>query len=616
MNFKVSVQKVKEAHSIVDYIIGNGVELAKSGNQWKGLCPFHNEKTPSFIVDEDFQSYKCFGCGAQGDIIEFAKETHTLSFSEALKMLAEEKGIEVEQSKVENEHDISAIREVVKDASEFYRELYLKLDDTHPAKKEISKRGLDINNGLFGYASEAPNALYKYLVSKGHSNENIEASNLVIMKEGRDPWDFFHGRLMITLSDYLGRPISFTSRKLYDDDKMQGKYVNGRDSVIFHKKTNLFGADRAKNAARKTGELYVVEGQFDQIAMYEKGIENVVATSGTAFTPEHANLILRMVGENGRVVFIMDGDKAGVKAALSIFKEAPVLHTNAFAVHLENGEDPCDYIQRDINELHKAIEDAKPLHDFVITAIINELGEAIDINNRNNFVAEVAKYAKHAENKYIRNTMLDKASIMSAIVIDRVREIYEKTEVRKANSARRENKESTVVEEVKDDEEKDKLEKKIIIDKNNSGDSFMYSALAMLVRRPDILLDATPDYINKKFSSFFEEVRNVYTGKENNSQKWRFIEENHSDMEFAKELKKKRFLGDDLLEEMLGDEGLVAHYKFMVEKANEFYIMEHREIEKAKSFSSISNETDPVKISEALESRGKGLQEDILAKVR
>lgn len=587
MDFKEIVQKIKNEYNIVDYVRINGVDLKEGTNgSWVGLCPFHTEKTPSFTVNEDFQSYKCFGCGAHGDILSFAQHTHTVEFYEALKMLADEKGIDMGEKKLEGpSNDINAIRKVLSDARDFFRANYENLDDSHAAKQEVIKRGLNKENELYGYSLEGPNELYKYLSQKGHSDKNIKDSNLVVFYEekNRSPWDFFHGRLMITLSDYLGRPVSFTSRKIFEDDKMPGKYVNGRESPVFHKKKVLFGADLAKKSARTQKLIYVTEGQFDQISMYENGVENVVATSGTAFTSEHANLLLRMVGDSGKIIFIMDGDEAGIEAAIKVFKTAKEIHSNSYAVLLEDGQDPCDYIiNGGIEHLKTAVDNAKPLHDFVINSVLREVGGSITSLNRQVFVSEVAKYAKSAVDSFIVDNMLSKASVLSAISIENVRNIYSNTKEGSKREKTEEKKET-------------KLNPKIRMDMTNEADVCMYSALSMLVRIPETLVELTPKKINKKFHMFMKELGTVYVKSVKEQKKWRFIEEDYSDLDFAKALQKKSFL-EDPKEDL---EASASQYTYLFNRANDLYEEDSRKIKLARAMSSVVNSTNPKEIADA-----------------
>lgn len=390
---------------------------------------------------------------------------------------------------------------------------------------------------------------------------------------------------MITLNDYLGRPVSFTSRKIFEDDKMPGKYVNGKESPVFHKKNVLFGADTAKREARAKKLIYVTEGQFDQISMYENGVENVVATSGTAFTSQHANLLLRMVGDSGKIVFIMDGDEAGIEAAIKIFTSAKEIHSNSHAVLLEDGKDPCDYIEDGgIDHLLNAIEKAKPLHDFVIDSTLQKVGGSITSGNRHEFVSEIAKYAKSAVDSFIVDNMLSKASVLSAISIDNVKDIYSNT---KENSTY-----------VRQEEKKEeKLNPKVQMNMDNEADVCMYSALSLLVRAPEQLVSLTPKKINKKFHVFMGELGKVYMRTIREQRKWRFIPEDYSDPDFAKALQAKVFL-EDPKEDL---KATASQYVYLFNRANELYQEEAEQMKMARALSSIVNSTDPKEIAAVLE---------------
>lgn len=421
---KEAVAKIKQEYDIVDYIKSTSLTLTPSGiGVYKGVCPFHNEKTPSFTVNEHYQNYKCFGCGASGDIISYAQHVHSTPFIETVKFLGEPKGITLDDNIAkEASFDLNSIMRVVKDTADFFNYNFRQLNENHPAKLEIKKRGLDINSEIYGYAPEAPNDLYKFLKAKGHKDEAIKQSNLVVFfDDNREPWDFFHKRLTITLSDIMGRPISFTSRKLFEDDKMPGKYVNGKDSPVFHKKTVLFGAHVAKRLAKESSEIIITEGQFDVLALHSIGLENTVATSGTAFTDEHTGALRKLVGPRGRIVFVFDGDNPGIKAAISVFKSQQALHTQAYAVALEEGSDPCDYVQNGRgDEIKKLISTAPPIYDFIVDQIFKQNGSGATKADRMQFAKEIAMLSKECQDKMVVSSLLSRASIMSAISVEAI----------------------------------------------------------------------------------------------------------------------------------------------------------------------------------------------------
>lgn len=589
MSFKDTVAKIKNEYDIVDYIRSNGVSLKQSGvSTYEGLCPFHSEKTPSFKVNVDFQNYRCFGCGASGDIIEFAQHAHSTDFVGAVRFLAADKGIEIESlAKDENSVDFHSVYSALEHAQEFYREQYRKLDKNHAAKQEVLKRGLNVDNELYGYSLEAPNELYKYLKNKGHTDEIIKQTNLVsFFDDKRSPWDFFHGRLMITLADFMGRPVTFTARKLYEDDKMKGKYVNGKESVIFSKKNNLFGIDKAKKSIREKKQAYVVEGQFDQISMSENNIENVVATSGTAFTSEHSSRLSKLVGPEGQIIFIFDGDKAGIKAAIEVYKNFPELHEISYAITLEEGKDPCDYIQAGgIDSLMNYVSSTlASISDFVIDQAFEATGSGSNRNARNQFVSTGMKLVEFTKSPHVESNMMSRISILSAVPIDTVKKLLKKDS--KSNAK---------------DEIKFEAENSTALDVLAPSDKLMISALALLVRDPLELAKLTPSDINNKFKPFLKEIDIEFNKARKQGKRWAFIAENYSNAKLAKVIRNHEFIGDprDDLESMK------LQYVTLVKKSIELNRREVLQQERANKMSSIVDMTDANQIAKALEALNK-----------
>lgn len=572
MEFKEAIKKIKHEYDIVDYVRNHGIDLKETGNgRWVGLCPFHNEKTPSFTINEGFQGYHCFGCGEKGDLINFVAHTHTLSLGESIKMLADEKGIEIGVFNKEQMYDVNKIREVVRDASLFYRENFESLLDSHPAKKEVLKRGLSLNNEIYGYSLEAPNELYKYLVKKGHKDKDIMDSKLVVFfEDGRSPWDFFHGRLMITINDYLGRPVSFTSRKIFEDDKMPGKYVNGKDSPIYSKKNILFGADKAKKSARAQKTLYVTEGNFDEIILRENGIENVVAASGTAFTEEHANLLLRMVGKSGTVVFIMDGDIAGSDSMVKIFNNHPILHNQSYALHLDSGMDPCDYVMKNgIEKLKQKIDEkSTPLHHFIFNHALNAIGGDITERNRREFIGKISESINFTKNN-IKDDMLNKLSMYTAISIDNIKKMAEEYKVGSFSKKKG---------------DRDLGVPAINLDNLSTPDKTMLAALAILIRIPEDTLESTPDTVATKFKEFIGEVRREYDRLISEGKSWVFIKEDYSNLALATYLQDLEMLEDPKEDR----KNYKEQYIFLFGRANEVYKLNYNRQRKSRSLSAYS----------------------------
>lgn len=345
---KTVIAEIKASYDLADYIENSGVSLKRMGNRSKGLCPFHNENTPSFTVDDNFQNYHCFGCGVHGDIIHFVQENDNLSFWEAIESLATNRNIAMPEKSGDYEkgEDVASLREIVRESAIFFWKLYQKLPEDHVAKKEITNRKLSSDNkyNIYGYAPEGKDKLYKFLKSKGFSDDSIEKTG-VCRKSEYGFFDAWQGRLMFIISDITGRPVGFSGRKLYETDKM-GKYVNSIDSLVFNKSNVLFNINNAKKQAKEKSEIYVGEGQFDVMSVLESENSNVVASSGTAFTERQSSQLRRLVGESGIIIFIFDGDEAGREAARKVFDTDPMIHNRAYVVSFPEGQDPDDYAQQ------------------------------------------------------------------------------------------------------------------------------------------------------------------------------------------------------------------------------------------------------------------------------
>lgn len=316
---------------------GRYVELKKSGSRWKGKCPFHQEKTPSFYVDESLGLYKCFGCGAGGDLFRFIMELEHVTFPEAVEILARRYGMNVPDFRSEEKGPRRAeIEQVLQDAVEFYhRSLY---SAAHEVREYLLGRSLSEEIWKRWKLGWAPggNALLNYL--KPRYPEPLLTASGVIQESERGAYDFFRERLLIPLYSGSGRLVGLSGRSLQPDTP---KYINSRESAYFQKRDLLFAYDRARKEAGRRGEWILVEGYFDCIQAHEAGIGHAVATMGTALTARHG-VLLKRVAE--RAVVCFDGDEAGRSAAekaISILLSAGL---DVDVLFLPEGEDPDDYI--------------------------------------------------------------------------------------------------------------------------------------------------------------------------------------------------------------------------------------------------------------------------------
>ncbi|MCP9235375.1 DNA primase [Lewinella sp. JB7] len=339
-----SVREVIDSARIED-VVGDFVNLRRRGNNYSGLCPFHNEKTPSFNVNPARNIYKCFGCGVGGDPVKFLMELEQLSFPDAIRWIAAKYNLQLEEREVSPE-----VREELQErdsliiTNDFARSYFGdQLHRTEEGKSiglsYFKQRGFlreTMDTFGLGYAPAARDGLLRAATAAGHKEEQLEKLGLI--RNGRD---FFYDRVMFTIHNLAGKPIAFAGRVLRKDVKAP-KYVNSPESEIYHKSDVLYGMHQARQAVRKLDNVYMVEGYTDVISLHQNGVKNVVATSGTSLTTGQAKLVKRFT-EN--VTLLYDGDKAGIKAALRGVDVLLTADLNVRVVVLPEGQDPDSYMQ-------------------------------------------------------------------------------------------------------------------------------------------------------------------------------------------------------------------------------------------------------------------------------
>ena len=374
------IDDVRDRTNIVD-IVRRYVELKRAGTgSWKGLCPFHAEKTPSFNVHEQRQYFHCFGCGEKGDVFSFLVKIEQRSFMEVLRELARQAGVdlpEVKQSPAERQAAAEAESERermlrVMDAATSFFEAQLAGSAGGASRAYLEKRGISSAvraRFRLGYAPPASDALQKHLALLQVPGTVAEQLGLVGANE-RGRYDFFRDRVMLPVFDRQKRPIGFSSR-LLDPEAKERKYVNSPDSPLFHKKENLYGLHVAMDAIRRSGTAIVVEGNFDVLSLHEAGIEEAVAPMGTALTGEQVKLLSRAAK---RMVVVFDGDAAGARAAekaIPVAVEAGLFFAEADAdgrvAQMPAGVDPDDFVRAQGAPAFRAlVEGARPMLDHLI----------------------------------------------------------------------------------------------------------------------------------------------------------------------------------------------------------------------------------------------------------
>jgi DNA primase len=333
-----TIEEIKSRCNIVD-VVGRVVPLKRTGTNHKGLCPFHNEKTPSFVVSEAKQIFTCFGCGASGDTIEFMQKYYNLEFSEAVEKLAAECGIVIETDfKKSEKKDIQY--QINREAAAFFYKAFR--EKANPAASYMQKRGITsevLNLFGIGYADGEWDSLYQHLKSKGYNEDKLLDLGLISESKGKY-YDKFRNRVIFPIISTGGKVIGFGGRSLGDD---MPKYLNSSESPIFLKKNNLYALNLTKQEIGKSGYGIMVEGYMDVISLYQYGVRNVAASLGTALTENQARLLKRYTSQ---VVLSYDADEAGKNAAL---RGMDILHKEGFRIKvlsIPDGKDPDDYIKK------------------------------------------------------------------------------------------------------------------------------------------------------------------------------------------------------------------------------------------------------------------------------
>lgn len=382
-----TTDEIKARLNIVD-LIGSYVHLEKSGQHYKACCPFHQERTPSFMVNEEKAMWHCFGCAKGGDVFAFVMEMEGLEFREALKMLAEKAGVELPQYKGEekNKETKERIYELLELATKFYETQLGGATGKEKVMKYLTERGLSgesIKSFRLGYAPDGWRHLLDFLTGRGFSLQEMESAGLVIQKTtssdssqnskfhipNSNYYDRFRDRIMFPIFDILGRTIGYSARVAPGSDESQAKYINTPETPVYHKSRALYGLYHAKMAMKQAGMTVIVEGNMDVIAMHQAGIANTVAVSGTALTEEQL-VIMKRYGNEVKLFFDMDG--AGQKAARKSAELALDKEMSVSVIALPFGKDAADMGKEDPEKLRQAVGGSVPAMQYFLEASLKQ----------------------------------------------------------------------------------------------------------------------------------------------------------------------------------------------------------------------------------------------------
>lgn len=445
------VDEIKRKIDIVS-IVGSYVVLKKLGRHHKGLCPFHSEKTPSFMVNEEMGLYKCFGCGAGGDVIKFLMEIEGIEFREALERLAEKAGVTLKNRRRDDNDERSKMLEVMDLAARYYHWLLMEGNAGSAAREYL--KGRNINEKLMetfnlGFAMQSWEGLVNYLIKKkGYSEELLEKVGLVSRKSsGGGVYDKFRGRVMFPLQDAGGKVVGFTGRilpTLAKDD--EPKYMNSPETALYHKSRMLYGFFQAKKAIRENKRVILVEGQMDCISSYAAGVTETVAVGGTALTEDQVEMIARLAD---KIYLSMDADEAGSVAIKRSVELAEKRGMSIKVVQLEGGKDPDEIARKSASKWKEMVEKSVDVYEHVMDGALKKY-DVSKVEGIKNITNEVVPFLAKIENGVVREVwskrLAEKLGVATKGVMGEVdKKISGKQEVEKK------------------DEEKNSLEEKRIV---------------------------------------------------------------------------------------------------------------------------------------------------------
>jgi len=371
-------EDIKDRLDLVEFI-KSYIDVKPSGKNFKAICPFHNEKTPSFMISPDRQIWHCFGCGEGGDIFKFLMRYENIEFYEALRILAERAGVELKSVSPEDQRQFGILYDLNSRAAEFFEEA---LKNSKKAKEYVAKRGLKeetISDFVIGFAPASVDELTVSLINDGFAVADIVRAGLTIKTEKGRYVDRFRGRIMFPIHNHFGKVVGFSGRILPEFEKEDvGKYINSPDTPIFNKSKLLYGFWQSKKEIRDQDSALLVEGQMDFLMAWQNGIRNVFATSGTALTSDHLRTLRRITGN---LIMAFDSDSAGQMAAERSIDLAGASDFSVKIMSLGKYKDPAEAVVKDPEFLKKAIENAKSGMEYYFERYLTE--DALsDIRNK------------------------------------------------------------------------------------------------------------------------------------------------------------------------------------------------------------------------------------------
>ncbi|HEX9664226.1 MAG TPA: DNA primase [Patescibacteria group bacterium] len=412
-------EEIKSKLDIID-IISEYINLKPAGSNFKALCPFHNEKSPSFMVSREKQIWHCFGCSAGGDIFSFVQEYEGVEFPEALRILANKAGVTLTKTNPQLHNQKTSLYDVCQTAANFFHQLLLKHPKAQKALDYLKSRGVNqefVKNFQLGYSPDAWDVLYKYLKEKKFDDQQIFLAGLTVKKDREyGYYDRFRNRLIFPIRDLHKNVVGFTARALDEERDKMGKYINTPQTLIYNKSQVIYGLDLAKADIKKENLTVMVEGQMDVIASHQAGVKNVVATSGSALTNEQVGFLKRY---SNNIALAFDADLAGEAAAKRGIDVALTQGMNIKVITIPHGKDPDECIGENVDDWKQAIKNSSRYLDYYFKKVF----EAFDVTNPESktkaakyILRELAKVQDKVEQTHYLQLLSEKINVSETIL--------------------------------------------------------------------------------------------------------------------------------------------------------------------------------------------------------
>jgi DNA primase len=425
-----TVAAIKSKIDIVEFI-GQYTTLKKAGRHFTGLCPFHQEKSPSFVVSPDRDMWYCFGaCHEGGDVISFLMKWENISFYEALQELSLKTGIPLEKNAIKDQEwekkDI--LFKINTMAMQYYQHILHKTTYGEKAREYLKNRGLNdkiVETFQIGYAPESWESLSKFLKAKKFSEHDIARTGLCVKSSRGTYYDRFRGRLVFPIKDIRDNIIGFSGRLLQNKEG-EPKYINISETEIYHKRESLYGIHITKDNIRKKNSVILVEGEFDVIMPYQHGVDNLVAIKGSSVTKDHLRILKRYAA---KIILSLDADAAGNDAVIRAVREAEEFDLEIYVLKVPDGKDPDEAVRTNEAGFKEALKQVIPAYDFILTTVVEKYPDESPFSKKN-IVNELLPFLHSMKNMIVREHYIKKLSEAVETPVEAIKleiETYERT---------------------------------------------------------------------------------------------------------------------------------------------------------------------------------------------